>query len=69
MAQKKQTKTPQDNAGTYVSQVFTQDKVCKHSVRYAWTTPAGQQFTIYVPTVLLPNPAPQKIGVDIGSAT
>ena len=52
----------------HVTAVFTQDKVCKHSVRYAWTTPTGQAFTIYVPTQLLPNPAPQKIGVSIEKA-
>ena len=64
MAQKKQKATAA-NDKPFVLEVFTQDKVCKHSVRYAWTTPSGQQFSIYVPSVLLPNTAPQKIGVTI----
>jgi len=44
---------------------FTQDKVCKHSVRYALNMPNGQAFTVYVPNSILSNPVPQTITLSI----
>ena len=62
MAQKKSSKKPE---GVWQEE-FTQDKVCKHSVRYAFSMPNGQAFTVYIPNSILADPVPKKMMITLG---